>query len=214
MPTGYTEFIENGKVRTAKQFLHLCLRDFGVCVRMRNAPMEVEDDYTQKIIDGYQESIDYHQKRLDEAKKNLKTYQEMSDDEMCVKYIQETSERIKNLQKSITKEFGEYGDYLRLQEQIRNWNCDEEFSDIKDFALHQIKISIPDNSFYEEALAKCGKPTKEGYEERREEYRNSLIKHAQWDVDYHSDEIDRLLKSKEDVLAFYQRFKEELEKLN
>ena len=213
MPTGYTEFIENGKVRTAKQFLHLCLRSFGVCVRMREDPMEVEDDYTQKIIDGYQASIDYHQRLLDEAKENLKTYQEMSDDEMCFKYIQETSERIKNLQKSITKKFGEYGDYLRLQDQIQNWDCDEEFSDIKDFALNQIKVSIPDNSYYEEELAKCGKPTKEGYEERREEYRNSLIKHAQWDVEYHTHEIDRLLKSKEDTLAFYQRFKEELEKL-
>ena len=214
MPTGYTEFIENGKVRTAKQFLHLCLRAFGVCVRIKDDPLEVEDDYTQKIIDGYQESIDYHQKLLDDAKKNLKIYQEMSDDEMCVKYIQETSERIKNLQKSITKEFGEYGDYLRLQEQIKKWNCDEEFKEIKDFALHQIKVSIPDNSFYEEELAKCGKPTKEGYEKRREEYRNSLIKRTQWDVDYHAGEIDRLLKSKEDTLAFYQRFKEELEKLN
>ena len=209
MPTCYTAFIEDGKVRTAKQFLHLCLRAFGVCVRMREDPMEVEDDYTQKIIDGYQESLDYHQKLLDEAKKNLKTYH----DEMCFKYIQETTDRIKSLQKSITKEFGEYGDYLRLQEQIKNWDCDEEFSDIKDFALNQIKISIPDNSFYEEELAKCGKPTKEGYDERREEYRNSLIKHTQWDVEYHAGEIDRLLKSKADALAFYQRFKEELEKL-
>jgi len=213
MPTGYTAFIENGEVKTAKQFLHLCLRAFGICVRMKDDSLEVEDDYTQKIIDGYQASIDYHQEYLDEAKKDLKTYQEMSDDEMCVKYIQETSERIKDLQKNITKEFGEYGDYLRIQDQIKKWNCDEEFSEIKDFALNQIKISIPDNSFYEEELAKCGKPTKEGYEERREEYRNSLIKHAQWDVDYHTCEIDRLLKSKADALAFYQRFKKELEKL-
>lgn len=210
MPTGYTEFIENGKVRTAKQFLHLCLRAFGICVRMKDNSLEVEDDYTQKIIDGYQESLDYHQRYLDSAKKDLKTYQEMK---MCVKYIQETSERIKDLQKNITKEFGEYGDYLMIQNQIQNWNCDEEFSEIKDFALNQIKISIPDNSFYEEELAKCGKPTKEGYEERKEEYRNSLIKHAQWEVDYHIGEIDRLLKSKADALAFYQRFKEELEKL-
>lgn len=213
MPTGYTAFIENGKVKTAKQFLHLCLRAFGICVRMRDDSLEVEDDYTPKIIDGYQKDIEYHQKYLDIAKENLKTYQEMSDKDLCSKYIKDTSEKIKNLQKSITKEFGEYGDYLRLQEQIQNWDCDEEFSDIKDFALHQIKISIPDNSFYEEELAKCGKPTKEGYEESKEEYRKSLINHAQWEVEYHAGEIDRLLKSKEDTLAFYQRFKDELEKL-
>ena len=213
MPTGYTAFIENGKVKTAKQFLHLCLRAFGICVRMRDDSLEVEDDYTPKIIDGYQKDIEYHQKYLDIAKENLKTYQEMSDKDLCSKYIKDTSEKIKNLQKSITKEFSEYGDYLRLQEQIQNWDCDEEFSEIKKFALHQIKISIPNNSFYEEELAKCGKPTKEGYEERREEYRNSLIKHTQWDVEYHTNEIDRLLKSKEDTLAFYQRFKDELEKL-
>ena len=213
MPTGYTAFIENGEVRTAKQFLHLCLRAFGVCVRMREDPMEVEDDYTQKIIDGYQASIDYHQKYLDIAKENLKTYQEMSDEQMCFKYIQETSEKIKDLQKNITREFGEYGDYLRLKHEIMDWDCDPEFSEIKSFALQQIASSIPNNSYYEEELAKCGKPTKEGYEERKEEYRNSLIKHEQWEVDYHSGEIDRLLKSKEDILAFYQRFKEELKKL-
>ena len=65
MPTGYTAFIENGKVKTAKQFLHLCLRAFGICVRMRDDSLEVEDDYTPKIIDGYQKDIEYHQKYLD-----------------------------------------------------------------------------------------------------------------------------------------------------
>ena len=104
MPTGYTTFIEEGKVRTAKQFLHLCLRNFGVCSHMRDESLELKDDYTKDIIKGYQQDIDYHQKNLDEARKRLKTIQEMSEADLCKKYIKETKEKIKNLQKARQKE--------------------------------------------------------------------------------------------------------------
>jgi len=213
MPTGYTAFIEEGKVRTPKEFLHLCLRNFGVCSHMRDESLKLKDDYTQDITDGFQKDIDYHQKNLDEARERLKTIQEMSEEELCGKYIKETKEKIKNLQKGQTKEMDNYGDYLRIQESIQNWDCAEEFQNIKDFALNQIKISLPVGSYYEDELAKMGKPTADGFQERKEEYLKSLTADAEWDINYHTEEITRTLRMKEDFLAFYNRFKEELEKL-
>jgi len=213
MPTGYTAFIEEGKVRTAKQFLHLCLRNFGVCSHMRDQSLELKDDYTKDIIDGFQRDLNYHQTYLDEAKERLKTIQEMSEEELCGKYITETKEKIKDLQKGQTKEMGNYADYLSIQEGIKNWECSEEFQSIKDFALKQIDISIPRGSYYDDELAKIGKPTAEGFQEKKYEYLKSLIADAEWDINYHSEEITRTLKMKEDFLAFYNRFKEELEKL-
>lgn len=213
MPTGYTAFIEDGKVRTPKEFLHLCLRNFGVCSRFRDDEWSVKDDYTQDIIDGFQRDLNYHQTYLDEAKERLKTIQEMSEEELCGKYITETKAKIKDLQKGQTKEMGNYADYLRIKESIENWECSEEFQSIKDFAIHQIDISIPRSSYYDDELAKIGRPTAEGFQERKDEYLKSLISDAQWDIDYHSGEIDRTLKLRDECLDFYKKFKEELENL-
>ena len=213
MPTGYTAFIEDGKVRTPKEFLHLCLRNFGVCSRFRDDEWSVKDDYTQDIIDGFQRDLNYHQTYLDEAKKRLKTVQEMSEEELCEKYITETKAKIKDLQKGQTKEMGNYADYLRIKESIENWECSEEFQSIKDFAIHQIDISIPRSSYYDDELAKIGRPTAEGFQERKDEYLKSLISDAQWDINYHSGEIDRTLKLRDECLDFYKKFKEELENL-
>ena len=213
MPTGYTSFIENGKVRTAKQFLHLCLRAFGVCINMRDDSLEVKDDYTKDLLKGFQEDIDYHKKRLKIAEKKLSEIKSISEEELCEKYIKETKEKIKDLQKGQTDEFNKYGDYLRIRESINNWNCNPEFQNVKDFALNQINISMHKSSYYEEELAKIGEPTKEGFQEKKEEYLQKLIKDAQWDVNYHTEELEKAIKRRDENLKFYNEFKEELNKL-
>ena len=213
MPTGYTSFIENGKVRTAKQFLHLCLRAFGVCINMRDDSLEVKDDYTKDLLKGFQQDIDYHKKRLKIAEKKLSEIKNISEEELCEKYIKETKERIKDLQMGQTDEFNKYGDYLRIKESINNWNCNPEFQNVKDFALEQIRISIPSGSYYEEQLAKIGEPTKEGFQQRKDEYLQKLIDDAQWDVNYHKEELEKVIKRRDDNLKFYNEFKEELNKL-
>ena len=213
MPTGYTSFIENGKVRTAKQFLHLCLRAFGVCINMRDDGLEVKDDYTKDLLKGFQEDIDYHKKHLKSAEKKLSEIKSISEEELCERYIKETKERIKDLQRGKTDEFNKYGDYLRIRESINNWDCNPEFQGVKDFALEQIRISIPNGSYYEEKLAEIGEPTKEGFQKKKEEYLQKLIKDAQWDVDYHKEELEKVIKRRDENLKFYNEFKEELNKL-
>ena len=213
MPTGYTSFIEEGKVRTAKQFLHLCLRNFGVCIHMRDESLELKDDYTNDIIKGFQHEIDYHQKQLEAAEKRLTEIKKMSDADLCKKYIKETKERIKYLQKARQKEFGEYGDYLMIREGIEKWKCSEQFQNIKDFALNQIDISIPNSSYYDEQLKTCGDPTEKGFQEKKDEYRTSLIEDAEWEINYHTEQRDNAIKRRTENLKFYTEFKEELEKL-
>lgn len=213
MPTGYTCFIENGKVRTAKQFLHLCLRAFGVCINMKDNSLKLTDDYTKDLLKGFQYDIDYHKKRLKIAEKKLSEIKNISEEELCEKYINETKEKIKDLQRGQTDEFNKYGDYLRIRESINNWDCDPKFQNVKDFALEQIRISIPNGSYYEEKLAEIGKPTKEGFQEKKEEYLQELINDAKWDVNYHKEELEKAIKRRDDNLQFYNEFKEDLKKL-
>lgn len=39
MPTGYTAYIKDGDITTGKDFLRLCLRNFGVAINMRDEPL-------------------------------------------------------------------------------------------------------------------------------------------------------------------------------
>ena len=213
MPTGYTSFIENGKVKSAKQFLHLCLRAFGVCTDMRDSSLEVKDDYTKDILNGSQQDIDYHKELLERAEQRLSEIKSLSEEELRVRYIKETKKRIKDLQKCQTHEFSKYGDYLRIRESIRDWDCDPEFQKVKDFALDQIDISIPDDSYYEEKLAEIGAPTNEGFQERKEQYLQKLIDEAQWDVNYHREEMENAVRRRDEKIRYNNGFKKELNKL-
>lgn len=213
MPTSYTSFIENGEVKDAKTFLHLCLRNFRVCTKLMDRPLKIQDDYVEDITEGYQNSIDFHQERLDGWKRDLEEIQKMSDDELCEKYISETRDKIKHLEECRNKDFQNYADYLKIREEIESWNCDEEFEGIKKFAIDQINMSINKSSYYDDELAKCGKPTREAFEKVKEEYRKQLIEDAEWHVNYHSNEIKKLQEDKADSLRLYADFKEDLKKL-
>lgn len=212
MPTAYTAFIENGKVRDAKSFLHLCLRAFGVCIKMGDT-LELKDDYTQDIIDGYQKDINYHQEQLEVDRKRLDEIQKLTDEEKCERYIKETKEKIKDLRYLRDKDLSKYGDYLKIKEEVEGWDCSEKFQDVKEFALNQINMCASTSSYYDEQLKACGKPTKAGYEKVKDEYLKSLISDIQWNIDHHTECIDRAAKGREEALKFYNEFKEELEKL-
>lgn len=212
MPTGYTSFIENGQVRDAKQFLHLCLRNFGVCYGMDD-PLEIKEDYTQDIINRYDKEISWHQLNLDNAKARLEEIKSLTDDELCAKYIHDTVRKIENLKRLQADDIFKYGNYLRIREDIDKWECSEQFQEIKNFALQQIDCSINKSSYFEEQLSRCGKPTKEEFEKNRDEYLNSLIDPIRWDIDYHTKEIEREEKAKKECLKFYEEFKEEMGKI-
>lgn len=213
MPTGYTSFIENGKVRTAKQFLHLCLRAFGVCINMRDDSLEVKDDYTKDLLKGYQEDIDYHKKKLTEAEKKLSEIKSISEEELCEKYIKETSEKIQYYLKAEDKRSKNNKKYLEIYSAIAAWECNPEFQNIKDFALNQIDISMDKDDYYQKAIEKYGEPTREGFQQNKDEYLKKLIDDAQWDVDYHTEELNKAIKYRDDNLKFYKEFKEDLNKL-
>ena len=64
MPTGYTYYIENGNITTAKDFIMLCTRAFGALISMRDEPLstpipqEIKADtqYADNMIQHYKNS--------------------------------------------------------------------------------------------------------------------------------------------------------------
>lgn len=79
MPTGYTAYIKDGDITTGKDFLKLCLRNFGIAINMRDEPLSKPvstqfepDPYYKK---DYEKAVEirnkYRQMTFEEAKKKL-----------------------------------------------------------------------------------------------------------------------------------------------
>ena len=213
MPTGYTQQIIDGKVKTPKEFLHLCLRHFGICVSLRDKPLNSQEDYTEYIKKYYQDTIGYYSKKLENAKKEYTRISNLSDDDLYEMYVKIFSDDKDYYQKR-TDEIKEQNiKYQTFYDAIENWDCSEEFSSIKQFALNQIDISKENEDSYVDELSKRMLTKEEFISNEKSKYKEDLLNYAKSNIDYHQKELDAAIKGMNDALAFYERFKKEIEKL-
>ena len=214
MPTGYTQQIIDGKIKTPKEFLHLCLRNFGVCISMRDVPFDTPQvDYTEYIKKYYQDTMGYYTKALENAKKEYDRISNLSDDDLYEMYVKKFSDNRDYYQERTNKIKKQNAEYQSFYDAIKNWDCSEEFSNIKKFALDQIDISKENEDDYTDELSKKMLTKEEFISGGKNEYKEELLKHAISDISYHQKELDNEIKTMNNVLAFYERFKKEIEKL-
>lgn len=214
MPTGYTEQIITGKVKNPKDFLHLCLRNFGICYFLRDEPISnSSDDYTDQIYENTQKNVDYHKMELSKAEDHLKEIERLSDDELYLRYVQYFYDQKKCCEEMIQKNTEINLKYRQFEESISKWECSLEYQNIKDFALEQLRISKEGTDYYEKQLSEIGDLSREDFEGKKEAYRQKLIQDAQWSVDYHKKELDLAIKKQAESISFYHFFKEEIKKI-
>ena len=212
MPTGYTQQIIDGTVKTPKEFLHLCLRNFGVCISMRDMPLDTPQvDYTEYIKRYYQDTIGYYSKALENAKKEYARISNLSDDDLYEMYVKKFSDNREYYQKRTDEVKKQNAQYQSFYDVIKNWDCSEEFSNIKKFALDQIDISKDDEDYYADELSKEMLTKEEFISEGK--YKEDLLKATESDVEYNQERLDHITKDMNDTLAFYERFKKEIDKL-
>ena len=151
MPTGYTAFIENKQCNSAKQFLKLCLRNFGVLCKYRDEPLSLdfEPDFTDENVNSL---INNNENKIEKYKNELKEYDNLSYDEKASK-IKEGCLKELNFYTKLYDEGVElnarYDDFI---EAIEDWNCSEDFNSIKEFAINQCKISKENLDYYEREI--------------------------------------------------------------
>ena len=213
MPTGYTQQIIDGTVKTPKEFLHLCLRNFGVCVSMRDESLKLQGNYTEYIKRYYQDTIGYYTKALENAKKEYARISNLSDDDLYEMYVKKFTDDRNYYQKRTDEAKKQNAKYQSFYDAIKNWDCSEEFSNIKKFALDQIDDSKEPEDFYKDVLTKKILTKKEFIADGKYEYKKDLLKSAEQDVNYKQERLDDAIKNMNDALAFYERFKKEIEKL-
>ena len=213
MPTGYTQQIIDGNVKTPKEFLHLCLRNFGICISLRDEPLNPQGDYTEYIKKYYQDTIGYLNKALENAKKEYARISNLSDDDLYEMYVKKFTDN-RNYYQKITDEAKKQNSKFQIfYDAIKNWDCSEEFNNIKKFALDQIDDSKEPEDFYKDELTKKMLTKKEFIADGKYKYKEDLLKNAEQDVNYNQERLDSITKNMNDALAFYERFKKEIEKL-
>ena len=213
MTTGYTQQIIDGTVKTPKEFLHLCLRNFGVCISMRDESFNIQGDYTEYIKKYYQDTIGYLNKALENAKKEYARISNLSDDDLYEMYVKKFTDDKNYYQKRTDVTKKQNAKYQSFYDAIKNWDCSEEFSNIKKFALDQIDISKEDEDYYADELSKKMLTKEEFISGGKNEYEENLLKNAISDISYHQKELDTEIKTMNNVLAFYESFRKEIEKL-
>ena len=213
MPTGYTQQIIDGAVKTPKEFLHLCLRNFGVCVGMMDVPFEAHVDYTEFIKKYYQDTTGYLNKTLENAKNEYARISNLSDDDLYEMYVKRFINDKNYYQKRADEEKEQNAKYQTFYDAIENWDCSEEFNNIKKFALDQINISKEPEDHYKDELSKEMFTKEEFISNEKSKYKEDLLEHIKWDIDYYQKKLDAAIKEMNYSLAFYERFKKEIEKL-
>lgn len=135
--TGYTESIDDRSITNGKDFLKLCIREFGVCIGQRDdslkSPLVTEfkpDDYCNNerviAIEKYEKlkntSIeDYYNNKLKDIERS--------------KRLNANSYENKKLERQL---------YLKIKSEVESWiPPTKEHEGIKRFALDQINKGIP-----------------------------------------------------------------------
>lgn len=213
MPTGYTQQIIDGTVKTPKEFLHLCLRNFGICISMRDESLNLQGDYTEYIKKFYQDSMGYHTKALENAKAEYERVNNLSDDELYEMYGKNFSDNRNYYQKRTDEVKKQNAQYQSFYDAIKNWDCSEEFDNIKSFALTQLNISKDDEDNYIDVLSKKMLTKEEFISNDKSKYKEDLLEKAEWDIDYHQKQLDNITNNMNNALAFYERFRKEIDKL-
>lgn len=216
MPTGYTSFIEEGKAKTAKQFLHICLFNFGITMSVRDTGVKMDtEDLEPYINEGFQKSIDYHGKELESAKQKLADILSLSDDQLYERYVAERNKFKERYQQLYEESLNKNYVYDKFLEKIKAWQPSSDFKSIKEFAINQIEISKEkDPTYWGNQADKIFIPSREEFDKFRDVILDDLTKDAKRSIQYHQEEYDRKVRGKEDALSFYRRFKAEIEELD
>ena len=205
--TGYTYTIENGTCKTPKDFLKLCLKNFGCCLEVRDESLAKfnADDFLEKIKNESQS--EYLTNSLANAEKELEKLLKKSDNEWKKELESRIDDTKKKLEENKAKHYKESEILDCFINKIVNWNCSEKYINIKNFAIEQLYITEPTDYEWEEKLLN------ELTNTTVNDYRNSNIKSAIREVDYYKEKIEDEKKKRVETIEFIEGFLKEIENM-
>lgn len=146
MSTRYTAYIEDGEITTGKEFLKLCTRAFGIAIDVRDEPLSVPTP-------THFESSTYYKEEYEKTLRKLSEINAWTFDEARNQMKEDYKERISHYKKLTEKSIFLRNIYLKIRDEVERWvPPTEEHQELKNFALEQIDMCIPDQADIEKYL--------------------------------------------------------------
>lgn len=147
MPYTFTNFIESGQITTAKDFLKMCTREFGVMAEFSNETGHVE-------LPGfaYGPAIEYYRRRLEGEKELLEKYKNMTPEMISEENERLYQDELENRKIAYDHAVEIDRKYYDILSKIQKWHPDEQYLILKEHAIEQLNHARPNLKEYEDAL--------------------------------------------------------------
>lgn len=213
MPTGYTAHIEKGTVKTPKDFLRICLRNFGICLPIRDnddIPLS-ETDLLPYIKEGIQKEIDFYEESLKTAIAELNRFDKLSEEDLYEKWRDDLISKKESYMKYFAESLHKNDLYAKFTAAIQEWEPSHDFKNIKEFALNQIKISKDDDpDYWFKKANELEDPTWANFIQKSDEIRMKYRERLQESVNYNRERLEKKRKDMETAVSFYTRFEDDI----
>lgn len=198
MATGFTEYIENGKVNTGKDFLKICVRGMSICTPIRNEPLD------RPIPEMFTEDNYYYEKYI-EVKERCEFFRNMTFEEAQACIEKEYEENKKSIKILLAEKKKHNAAYKKIRNEVEMWSPPtEKHESLKKFALDQIDMSVDDDIEYYERQLSEEKP-------KPEEWLSLRIRHLEYEVERHHESWNAEKKRAENLSLWVRQLKESLD---
>lgn len=203
MPTGYTQYIENGKITTGKDFLKLCTRAFDIAVDIKDEPLSVSTPTHFKPDSYYKERYEKALKRfnsvskmtLDEARQKMK---KLYDDQITfyIEYIENAT--------SLNEK------YKKVRNEVEKWTPPtEDHQKLKEFALNQIDMCMIAQDYIDKYI-ECSKEKFDDSDKAVNEFIELSIKVAKSNLDTAYESWQTAIKRCNEKNEYMRKFLESI----
>lgn len=214
----YTTFIEQGKINNARDFMKLCLRNFGIMQEHYQDPLSLESvlekNFDVETNSSYQRYVQF----LNYEYENLKKYIHQQEDKTCydiafIEFVAGIEKSIADYKKAIVKRTSENKMYEKYIDKIQKWNCSPQYENIKKFAIEQCTNALNDVSFYEREIKR--------YEEQLinpkvsfDNHLQTMIEVTRQSIDMNAKSINTCVNSLKERKEFFDNFMKEVNNID
>ena len=138
MPTGYTAYIEDGTITTAKDFIMLCTRAFGALIDMRDEPLSVP------IPKQIEANTKFDERMVQYYKNELAKYESLTPEQIHELNRFDYEKRVASRKKSLEEKINIKKRYEQILSDVESWiPPTSDHVELKNFVINQITMSIP-----------------------------------------------------------------------
>jgi hypothetical protein len=185
--TGYTFTIVENEYDFQRAMLTFA-RAFGACIMQRDDPHDV--------LPKYREVSDFYSKNVADSKQQLADWEAKSDAEKIAEINAENVRAIASYEETIREYTATVEFFTDLKQKIEQWvPPTDEHIRLKEFALEQINMSMPDLNWVQESLQERLKKTDADFQRAVQERGEMLQRVNERSESSYQEELDRVNSS-------------------